>query len=118
MEYAGGPEGDGNLSPLKFFAFLAVTAIKAGETQEAEALIGKWLEKIPVYPQICPLIARLLAGDNDRLPADARAVYYMEQERFCFRAVVGDHGIRVFRQVDFGWADINFRRSEFGWKRV
>ncbi len=118
MEYAGGPEGDGNLSPLKFFAFLAVTAIKAGETQEAEALIGKWLEKIPVYPQICPLIARLLAGDNDRLPADARAVYYMEQERFCFRAVVGDHGIRVFRQVDFGWADINFRRSEFGWKWV
>lgn len=116
--YAGGPERERDLSPLEFFFLLAVTAIEAGEQQEAEELIGTWLKRIPVYPQICPLIAGLLAADNDPLPGDARAVYYMEQERFCFRAVVGENSVRVFKQTDFGWEDINYRQTEFGWKWV
>lgn len=107
-----------DVRPLEFFFLLAVTAIAVRERPEAEALIETWLRRIPIYPQICPLIARLLAGDNDRLPEGVREVYYMEQERFCFRAVVGEPGIRVFRQVDFGWQDIPYRRSEFGWKWV
>ncbi len=106
------------VNPLEFFFLLAVTAIEVRDRKEAEALIEQYLRKIPIYPQLCFLLARLLAADNDRVPEDTKAMYYMEQERFCFRALVGERGVKVFRQVDFGWEDINFRRSEFGWKWV
>ncbi|WP_300803652.1 hypothetical protein [uncultured Acetatifactor sp.] len=101
-----------------FFFLLAVTAIEDSERRAAEELIMQWLGKLPLYPQICPLLARLLAADNDRLPAGTRAVYYEEQERFCFRAVVSGEGIRIYRQMEFGWEDRIFRRAEFGWKEV
>lgn len=101
-----------------FFFLLAVTAIEDSERRAAEELIMQWLGKLPLYPQICPLLARLLAADNDQLPAGTRAVYYEEQERFCFRAVVSGEGIRIYRQMEFGWEDRIFRRAEFGWKEV
>ena len=101
-----------------FFFLLAVTAIEDSERRAAEELIMQWLGKLPLYPQICPLLARLLAADNDRLPTGTRAVYYEEQERFCFRAVVSGEGIRIYRQMEFGWEDRIFRRAEFGWKEV
>ncbi len=101
-----------------FFFLLAVTAIEDSERRAAEELIMQWLGKLPLYPQICPLLARLLAADNDRLPAGTKAVYYEEQERFCFRAVVSGEGIRIYRQMEFGWEDRIFRRAEFGWKEV
>lgn len=101
-----------------FFFLLAVTAIEDSERTTAEELILQWLGKLPLYRQICPLLARLLAADNDRLPAGTRAVCYEEQERFCFRAVVSGEGIRIFRQMEFGWEDRIFRRAEFGWKEV
>lgn len=101
-----------------FFFLLAVTAIEPSECREAEELILQWLRKIPLHPHICPLVARLLAADNDRLPAGTRAVYYAEQERFCFRAVVSGEGIRIYRQMEFGWEDRIFRRAEFGWREV
>ena len=101
-----------------FFFLLAVTAIEDSERRAAEELIMQWLGKLPLYPQSCPLLARLLAADNDRLPAGTRAVYYEEQERFCFRAVVSGEGIRIYRQMEFGWEDRIFRRAEFGWKEV
>ena len=101
-----------------FFFLLAVTAIEDSERRAAEELIMQWLGKLPLYPQICPLLARLLAADNDRLPTGTRAVYYEEQERFCFRAVVSGEGIRIYRQMEFGWEDRIFRRAEFGWKEL
>nr|WP_296438979.1 hypothetical protein [uncultured Acetatifactor sp.] len=101
-----------------FFFLLAVTAIEASERKEAEKLIQEWLEKLPLHPQICPLLARLLAADNDRLPSGTKAVYYEEQERFCFRAVVSGEEIRIYRQMEFGWEDRIFRRAEFGWKEL
>lgn len=101
-----------------FFFLLAVTAIEDSERTEAEEMIMQWLEKLPLYPQTCPLLARLLAADNDRLPAGTKTVCYEEQERFCFRAVVSGEGIRILRQVEFGWEDGIFRRAEFGWKEV
>lgn len=101
-----------------FFFLLAVTAIEDSERTAAEELIMQWLEKLPLYPQICPLLARLLAADNDRLPAGTKAVWYEEQERFCFRAVGSGEGIRIYRQMEFGWEDRIFRRAEFGWKEV
>ena len=104
--------------PREFFFLLAVTSITWKDRQEAVALIEKWLGRIPAHPITRPVIARLLAADNDRLPGDARAVYYGEQERFCFRAVVGDEGINVFRQVNYGWQDILFRQPEFGWEEA
>ena len=101
-----------------FFFLLAVTAIEDSERTAAEELILQWLGKLPLYPRICPLLARLLAADNDRLPAGTRAVLYEEQERFCFRAVVSGEGVRIYRQMEFGWEDRIFRRAEFGWKEV
>ncbi len=102
----------------EFFFLLAVTAIEEEDRQEAKVLIEKWLGKTPSYPFTNPVIAGLLAADNDRLPEDTRAVYYGEQERFCFRAVVTHTQVQVFRQTDFGWEDIIFRQAEFGWKRM
>ncbi len=46
----------------------------------------------------------------------AEAVFYAEQERFCFRALVWKNGVKVFRQADYGWQDIIFRRAELGWR--
>ena len=170
-----------------FFFLLAVTAIEEGDRKEAEALIEKWLERVPVHGFTRPLLARMLAADNDRvlLPADdagrpesgpgdavnsllsrycgknsqfvsgdaetpfsgmddagnswqaktdaagnswqakadaagnmrpSTAVYYMEGERFCFRAVVSETAVRIFRQVDYSWEDKIFRDKAVGWK--
>lgn len=44
------------------------------------------------------------------------AVYYMEGDRFCFRAVVSETSVRIFRQVDYSWEDKIFRDKAFGWK--
>ena len=101
-----------------FFFMLGVTAIELSERKEAEELIQQWLGKLPLHPHICPLVARLLAADNDRLPSGTKAIYYEEQERFCFRAVVSGEGIRIYRQMEFGWEDRIFRRAEFGWKEL
>ena len=101
-----------------FFFMLGVTAIELSERKEAEELIQQWLGKLPLHPHICPLVARLLAADNDRLPPGTKAIYYEEQERFCFRAVVSGEGIRIYRQMEFGWEDRIFRRAEFGWKEL
>ncbi len=101
-----------------FFFLLAVTAIEPSERREAEELIQQWLRKLPLHPHICPLVARLLAADNDCLPVGTKAVYYEEQERFCFRAVVSGEGIRIYRQMEYGWEDRIFRRAEFGWKEL
>lgn len=117
-EYVEERERGGKLSPVEFFFLLAVTAVEECSREAAKELIGTWLGKTPLYPQLCPLVAGLLAADNDRLPGDTRTVCYMEQERFCFRAVAGEHGIRVFRQMEFGWEDINYRQPEFGWSRA
>ena len=101
-----------------FFFLLAVTAIESSERREAETLIGQWLVRLPLHAWICPLLARLLAADNDRLPEGTTAVYYEEQERFCFRAVVSGEDVRIYRQMEFGWEDRIFRKAEFGWKEV
>ncbi len=45
------------------------------------------------------------------------AVLYSEQERFCFRAVVSKKGFSIWRQMDYGWQDIIFRRGELGWRK-
>lgn len=104
-------------SAALFFFVLAVTAITEQEQKEAEILIGRWLEKLPFYPAVRPFLAKLLAADNDRLPEADRvqAVFYEEQERFCFRAVVSQQGVRLYRQVTYGWEDQIFRAKEFGW---
>ena len=94
------------------------SGIELSERKEAEELIQQWLGKLPLHPHICPLVARLLAADNDRLPSGTKAIYYEEQERFCFRAVVSGEGIRIYRQMEFGWEDRIFRRAEFGWKEL
>ena len=75
-----------------------------------------------MHPFIIPLVARLLAADNDRIPAAVQpggrtAVLYSEQERVCFRAVVSEEGVSIWRQLDYGWQDIIFRSAELGWRK-
>ncbi len=101
----------------EFFFLLAVTVIEEERRTEAKALIERWLEQVPVYPFIRPVIAGMLAA-GDAGCAGAEAVWYYETERFCFRAVVREAGVKVFRQVDFGWGDWLYRRKEFGWKEL
>lgn len=104
-------------SAVSFFFLLAVTAIGETEREAAKALIEKWLERLPFHPAVCPCLAKLLAADNDRLPGEerVRAVFYEEQERFCFRAVVCEQGVFLYRQVSYGWEDKIFRAKESGW---
>ena len=45
------------------------------------------------------------------------AVFYGEQERFCFRALVSESGLSIWRQMDYGWQDIIFRSAELGWRK-
>lgn len=60
-----------------------------------------------------------LKGAGERKDTAAvYSVYYDEQERFCFRAVVSGASVRIFRQIDFGWEDEIFIKKEFGWKEV
>ncbi|MCI8800462.1 MAG: J domain-containing protein [Lachnospiraceae bacterium] len=116
-EYAGKLE-----KPEEFFFLLAVTAIEDADRSAARTLIEAWLKRIPVHPFIIPLVARLLAADNDRIPAAVQpggrtAVLYSEQERVCFRAVVSEEGVSIWRQLDYGWQDIIFRSAELGWRK-
>lgn len=109
-----------------FFFLLAVTAIAESERKEAEGLIEKWLEKVPVHAFTRPFLARLLAAGHDRVAPEksgstpdlqrAHAVYYMESERFCFRAEVSENSIKIYRQTDYGWEDKIFREKAFGWR--
>lgn len=102
----------------EFFFLLGITAIGEAHRQEAERVIEAWLEKIPIHAMIRPLVARLLAADNAWLPEDTEAVIYSEDERFCCRAVVSGTGIRLFRQMDYGWEDRIFREQELDWKEI
>lgn len=102
--------------PEEFFFLLAVTAIGDSDRSAARALIETWLKQIPIYPFIIPAAARLLAADNDRIPA-AEAVLYEEQERFCFRGLVTEGGFSIWRQIDYGWQDIIFRSVQLGWRK-
>lgn len=62
-------------------------------------------------------------GEEDKSTEDkntedkVEAVLYSEQERFCFRAVVSKKGFSIWRQMDYGWQDIIFRRGELGWRK-
>lgn len=107
-------------SAVSFFFLLAVTAIGETEREIAEALIAKWLERLPFYPQVRPCLAKLLAADNDRVLGEeqVQAVFYEEGERFCFRAVVCEQGVLLYRQVSYGWEDKIFRRKSAGWMPV
>lgn len=109
QEYAGSLE-----KPEEFFFPLAVTAIEDADRSAARTLIEAWLKQIPVHPFMIPTVARLLAADNDRIPA---AVLYSEQERFCFRALVSEEGFSIWKQLDYGWQDIIFRGVELGWRK-
>ena len=55
--------------PEEFFLSLAVTAIEDSDRSAARTLIEAWLKRIPLHPFIIPTVARMLAADNDRLPA-------------------------------------------------
>lgn len=94
------------------FFLLAATAIRDEEREEAEAIILTLLKNLPLAPATLPILAKMLAADNAWPPVpenDARriqAVFYEEQERFCFKAEVGMRSIKTYRKTDFGWEDL------------
>ena len=102
-----------------FFFFLAITRIMPQERSQAIEQIENRLRKLPLYPPTISVIAQLLAQDNDRNWEKERmqvlAVYYAEQERFCFRLMVTDIQMVVYRQTELGWSEFFVRnRKEWG----
>ena len=99
-------------TPEQSFLLLAVTAIRDEEREEAEAVILTRLKHLPLAPATLPVLAKMLAADNAWPPVpenDARriqAVFYEEQERFCFKAEVGMRSIKTYRKTHFGWEDL------------
>lgn len=128
QEYA-----DSLKKPEDFFFLLAVTAIEDSDRNAAQRLIESWLKRIPIHPFIIPTITRMLAADNDRISMalsnpkgtscavqsenNVEAVFYDEQERFCFRAAVSETGFIIWHQMDYGWQDIIFRSAKLGWRK-
>lgn len=47
-----------------------------------------------------------------------KIIGYEEQERFCFRAVVSEKGVFLYRQVSYGWEDQIFRTKRVGWIQI
>lgn len=100
----------------KFF-LLAITSIGKEDTEQAVDIIEKWLQKLKLYSYTIHIIARMLASDNARLfqeiPAnisktditkdEINAIYYNENERFCFRMVASNNSIILSYKGDFGW---------------
>ena len=95
-----------------FFFLLAITSIEKEERQQATELIQKWLSRLPLYSFTVPLIAQMLAADNAmpmHLPTEnitkeeIQAIYYAEQERFCFKAIVTKDSVFLSYQGTFGW---------------
>ena len=101
-----------HLTTEQVFLLLAVTAIRDEERKEAETIILTWLKYLPLAPATLPVLAKMLAADNAWPPVpenDARriqAVFYEEQERFCFKAEVGMRSIKTYRKTCFGWEDL------------
>ncbi|MCX4317492.1 MAG: J domain-containing protein [Lachnospiraceae bacterium] len=104
--------------PELFFFWLAVTAIRQEERKEAKNVIEQYLKKLPLAPSTRDLIAEALAADNarteqpEKLERRVQAVFYQEQERFCFKVEVYLRGIKLYRQTDFGWEETTLLPGE------
>ncbi|MDE7297797.1 MAG: DUF1963 domain-containing protein [Lachnospiraceae bacterium] len=98
-------------TPQLFF-LLAVTEIGEQDYSMAAETIEAWLNRLPLHPVTIPVIARLLASGNGRdweseNTEVACAVYYTEEENLCFRAVVRESRITLYRQTVLGWEPIH-----------
>lgn len=88
------------------FFLLAITTIGEEECSQARQMIEQWLSRLPLHPQTIPAIAHMLAEDHIREKEGAemvQAIYYAEQEHECFKTVVTDCAILLYRQGEFGW---------------
>ncbi len=101
-----------------FFFWLAVTAIEEEEHKEAEEIVLHYLKNLPLASVTLDVIAGALAADNARTEQPEKperkiqAVYYEEQERFCFKAEVFFRGMKLYRQTDFGWEETTLLPGE------
>ena len=96
--------------PELFFFLLAVTSIDGSVYDRAVSVAREWLRKIPVYPQTIPDIARLLVERCCGRQAESSisyAVYYMEQEQLCVRAVVMKEEVVFYALRDFAWQEFH-----------
>lgn len=103
----------------KYFFFLfAVTAVAEEERERAEKEILFRLKELPLAAVTFPLMAKMLAADNARTPLPEKetrrvqAVFYEEQERFCFKAEVYLRSLKTYRQTNFGWEEIALLEGE------
>lgn len=97
-----------------FFFLLAITSIEEQECPQAQEVIETWLSRLPLYPHTVSRIAQMLAADNSdegAVPGNTEAVYYTEQEKFCFKAVVTDTNTYIYNMQEFGW---DLKEAEYG----
>lgn len=96
---------------VHFFFLLAITRICEEERAAAERVIREWLGRLSLQPATVAFLAKALAADNggNRMPdSEAKrihAVYYEEQERFCFKAEVSMRNVKIYRQTELGWEE-------------
>ncbi len=98
-----------------FFFLLAITSIRRDEYDKAVAIVEKWLQKTPLYPQTIPDVARLLVErccKGQEKNAKVSAVYYMEQEHLCIRVVVADEKAVFYYLNDFVWQEFRVMATE------
>lgn len=96
--------------PELFFFLLAVTSIDESVYDRAVSVVQKWLQKIPVYPQTIPDIARLLVERCCGWQAESSisyAVCYMEQKQLCVRAVVMKEEVVFYALRDVAWQEFH-----------
>lgn len=104
--------------PEHFFFLLAAASIGEDERSRAEEEIARRLEALPLYPCTCSFIAKAIAADNARakLPENEarkiRAVFYEEQERFCFKTEVSMRAMKLYRRTDLGWEEMKLLSGE------
>lgn len=103
---------------VHFFFLLAVTSIREEEQRAAEEEIGKWLNRLPLSRPTFSFLAKVLAAEasvrriSEQEVKRIQAVYYEEQERFCFKAEVSMRSVKVYRQTDVGWEEMPLLSGE------
>lgn len=101
----------------EFFFLFAITGIGEDEREAARELLEERLARLVLYPSTVPLIARMLAEGTDTEDSGTemvQAVYYTEQEDYCFRVLVTDQTVHLYHQRKYGWYELPMPDGQAG----
>lgn len=96
----------------QFFLLLAVTEIREEERLDAQKLVSRYLELLPLYRPTFPVLSECLVNDCAPLVLEEnerKRVYltlYEENERFCFRLQATPRKFTTDRYTREGWVPV------------